>query len=144
MDVPDIFASRQGRAMWQAFAAGDETEVERLRAHLVAETSTTPEGAAFLDRFTRGLILHTRTIRAIERGDTQLADAYREELMEAAGRDVATLIVASSYLRAGLDQGWLPPEQHDQLTAAVAHISGPDIGLMVASIRRGRPEDTPS
>jgi hypothetical protein len=136
--LPDSFEVEQGHRMEAAFTAGDSAAAERARRHLVAEGSTDAQEAAFLDQYTKALVLVQEMITAQGAGDPARADALARQINATFAPALVRQVHLGMLFAAGRKQGWLPAADHDTLRALTAAL-GPEITEQFAQIRRGKP-----
>ena len=104
----------------------------------MAEGSTDPQDAAFLDQYTKALVLVREMIAAQGAGDQARSDALAEQITASFAPELVREVQLGMLCAAGRAQGWLPAADHDALTAFAA-AAGPEVSAQLAGIRRGQP-----
>lgn len=136
--LPDIYEVRQGQALSEAVRAGDDRQADLIRQHLLAESATSPQEAAHLDPIIHASMLFQQHMTARSEGDHERAEALMTTLRTDFPRAALQVVLSAALLRVGVEQGWLPENEHDQLTAELAD-AGPEVSELVGAIKRGRP-----
>jgi hypothetical protein len=135
--LPDVYEVRQGHAMAEAFRQGDADRVEQLRRNTVAESATDLGEEAVLDEVSRAALLFRRATDASDRGDHKQADALMTQLKENFSQATLDMILSAAHLHVGMEQGWLPADDHDRLTRWADAIDlGPDVRALINMIER--------
>lgn len=115
--LPDIYETRQAKAMLKALQEGDNEQARKIEDHLVAEASTDPEDGEKLREELRAALLFRAQTDASEAGDQAGAELFRQLMLATCSTRTVKLTIAGALLHAGLQEGGLPAKSHDQLTA---------------------------
>jgi hypothetical protein len=119
-ELPDIYETRQAAAIGEAIRAGDPDRAERLRRHLVAESSHDPDDARGLDEYTALVGAFTALMAARERGDHAEADRIARDTTAQYPREAIQHMIAMQLLAAGVRDGSMPADQYDRLVQLLA------------------------
>jgi len=136
--LPDSFDVALGQRMSAAHAAGDRTAVERARAYLVAEGSSSPQEASFLEEYTRALALTQDMVAAQGAGDTARSTDLARQITRDFAPEIVRQVQLGMLFAAGRQQGWLREADYDALAAATS-AGGPEVAEQMRHIRRGEP-----
>jgi hypothetical protein len=104
---------------------------------VVAEGSTDAQEAAFLDQYTRALVLVQQMIAAQEAGEQGRSDALARQINASFAPALVRQVRLGMLFAAGRKQGWLPAADYDLLLASTEG-SGPELSAQLARIRRGQ------
>ncbi|MER6256295.1 hypothetical protein ABT224_33590 [Streptomyces sp. NPDC001584] len=115
-ELPDIYETRQARAILEALQAGDVERARKLEDHLLAEAADGPEERETLRDQLRASMLFRAQIDASSSGDEATAAMFQEILTQTCSEKVIRTTIASALLHTGLAGGELPAENHDFLT----------------------------
>ncbi len=130
-DLPDIYETRQGRAMQEAFDVGDTAAAERIAQEVLAESASTPQERERLAEMMRATILYKELLDA---SDDDAAQAARDRLMAECSPRAIKHAMAASYLQLGLAEG-LPANMHAELVQWIDDLGfGEQIRALVAGI----------
>ncbi|MFD9590673.1 hypothetical protein ACFWBM_38990 [Streptomyces sp. NPDC059980] len=113
--LPDIYETRQARAILEALQAGDVKRAAQLENHLLAEAAEGPEEREAMRDQLRAAMLFRAQIDASEAGD-EAAARYQTILTQTCSEKVIRTLISSALLHAGLERGELPADKHDLLT----------------------------
>ncbi|MFE4264482.1 hypothetical protein [Streptomyces sp. NPDC056883] len=135
--LPDIYETRQAKAILKALQDGDVEQAKRLEDHLLAEAADGPEERESLRDQLRAAMLFRAQIDASAAGDEGTALLFQTILMETCSEKVIQTTRASALMHVGMQRGELSADDHDSLTAHLKE-NGVSAGLMelVAGIRR--------
>ncbi|MCC9310089.1 hypothetical protein LN042_23980 [Kitasatospora sp. RB6PN24] len=133
--LPDIFETRQGHALRDAYTAGDMQKARQIEEHLLAEAATTPAEREELADTLRSTVLFKEMYDARAAGDDERADSVMEHIKLMCTPKMIKMNLAAGYMQAGMREG-LTKEQHDQLKGWINDLGyGPEIQAMVESIQ---------
>ncbi|MFE2528764.1 hypothetical protein ACFXEL_31595 [Streptomyces sp. NPDC059382] len=135
--LPDIYETRQAKAILKALQDGDVEQAKRLEDHLLAEAADGPEERETLRDQLRAAMLFRASIDASAAGDEATAALFQTILKATCSEKVIQNMGASALLHVGMQRGELSADDHDSLTAHLKE-NGVSAGLMeiVAGIRR--------
>ncbi|WP_372672658.1 hypothetical protein [Amycolatopsis kentuckyensis] len=135
IDLPDVYEVRQGTALGaaieQARETGDLSPALKIVDHLAAE--------ADMDRdFMMALILFRQSVDAQTAGDPELAEVYVGLARSSFAPETLRQVSMMSKLTAGMRQGWLPAEGHDELAAYLDEAGADAVSLkrVLATVER--------
>jgi len=133
--LPDIFETRQGRALRDAYNAGDLEQARRIEQHLLAEAATTPEERETLAETLRGVVLFKEMMDAQAAGDEARAESVRGHIEVMCSPFIIKQNLAAGLMQAGLREG-LARADHERLVGWIKDLGyGEEIQKMVASIK---------
>ncbi|MGA5824098.1 hypothetical protein ACPC54_40410 [Kitasatospora sp. NPDC094028] len=134
LQLPDIYETRQGHALRDAYERGDMDEARRIEAHVLAEAATTPEEREVFAETLRGAMLFKELTQAKEAGDEARAEEISQRMVKLCSRRTIVQTISAGYLQAGLREG-LPKATHDELMAMLAELEvGGEIRRLAESI----------
>ncbi|WP_371801533.1 hypothetical protein OHA38_43235 (plasmid) [Streptomyces sp. NBC_01732] len=137
MQLPDIFETRQVKAFRDALMAGDLEQAKKIEDHLLAEAATSPEDREVLADQLRASMLFRAYVDASAAGDQATALVFQGLLTTMCSPETVQQTLMSGLLYAGLQQGSLPAEDHDRLTAWMKEADvGEAMRARLASITR--------
>ncbi|MFJ8388605.1 hypothetical protein ACIQ9Q_29590 [Streptomyces sp. NPDC094438] len=135
--LPDIFETRQAKALLAALQAGDLEQARKIEDHLLAEGSHSPEDRELLADQLRASMLFRAYIDASAAGDEVMCLLFQKLLKETCSERTVQATLMSGLLYSGLQQGSLPAKDYDRLTE---WMNGADVGeemkARLASITR--------
>ncbi|MFE9406847.1 hypothetical protein ACFYNY_34630 [Streptomyces sp. NPDC006530] len=135
--LPDIFETRQAKALLAALQAGDLEQARKIENHLLAEGAHSPEDRELLADQLRASMLFRAYVDASAAGDEVMCLLFQKLLKETCSERTVQATLMSGLLYSGLQQGSLPAEDHDRLTE---WMNGADVGeemkARLASITR--------
>ncbi|MFD5717210.1 hypothetical protein [Streptomyces sp. NPDC127036] len=135
--LPDIYESRQARAMLEALQAGDVERAVRLESHLLAEAAEGPEEREAMRDQLHAAMLFRAQIDASEAGDEAAAARHQTIFTQTCSEKVIRTLISSALLHAGLERGELPADKHDLLTQYLDENGvGAELKSLAAGIRR--------
>ncbi|RGD55410.1 hypothetical protein DR950_41850 [Kitasatospora xanthocidica] len=121
LELPDIYETRQGRALRDAYARGDMEQARRIEEHVLAEAATNGEEREVYRETLRGAILFQELMDAQEAGNDELAQSIRERMLLVCSRATILRTISAGYLQAGLREG-LPQKTHDELMSMLTEL----------------------
>ena len=105
------------------------------RRYLVAEGSASPEETAYLDQFTRAMMLVQDMIAT--KGTARAAELARQ-IQQQFPPEIVQQVQMGMLFSAGRTQGWLLERDYDKLAVAVSS-AGPEVTEQMRHIKRGKP-----
>lgn len=133
--LPETFDVVLGQRMAAAHAAGDTAGVEQARAYLVSEGTTDPADRAYLDAYTRALVVMQQVMAAQSAGERERADLLTEGLVAEIPAEILREVRLGMLFAAARNAGWLPADTYDELAARIP-ATGP-LADQFRHIRRG-------
>nr|WP_233109098.1 hypothetical protein [Streptomyces sp. 14R-10] len=138
LELPDNFESRQVKAFRDALMAGDLEQAKKIEDHLLAEAATSPADREVLADQLRASMLFRAYVDASGAGDEATALVIQGLLTTMCSPETVQATLMSGLLYSGLQQGSLPAEGHDRLTAWMKEADvGEEMKVRLASIARG-------
>jgi hypothetical protein len=123
-----------------AVKRGDLAGAEKIRAHMLSESDFVPPPEVDMDELTRAALLFRRSAEANAAGRPEEGRALMDQVVVTSGATTLVMLLSSSLLYVGKEQGWLSEQNHDELAAMTSHM-GPEMAVLVRAIRRGQPAD---
>jgi hypothetical protein len=123
-----------------AIKRGDIEGAEKIRAHMLREGDFVPPPEVDMDELTRAMLLFRRSGEANAAGRPEEGRALMDQVVVTSSATTLVMVLASSLLYVGQEQGWLSEHDHDELAAMTSHM-GPEMAVLVRAIKRGQPAD---
>jgi hypothetical protein len=135
--LPDIYETRQAKAILAALQAGDVERAKKLEDHLLAEAADGPEERETLREQLRASMLFRAQIDASAAGEEATAKLFQDILTQTCSEKVIKTLIASALMHTGLSAGELPAAEHDLLTQHLDENGvGSELRELVAGIKR--------
>jgi hypothetical protein len=133
-ELPDIYETRQAKAMLEALQAGDTDRARKIEDHLLAEAADGPEDREALREELRASMLFRAMTDASADGNEPLAQLFQELLTSTCSEKTIKATVAGALLHVGLEQGFLPAANHDFV---MQHLAQSDVSDQMKKLASG-------
>ncbi|MFD8385238.1 hypothetical protein ACFV2X_43100 [Streptomyces sp. NPDC059679] len=134
MKLPDIYETRQARALLVALQAGDTEQARKIEDHLLAEAADGPGDREALREELRAALLFRAHVDASAAGNEPTAQLFQSLLLATCSEQVIKATIAGAYLQVGLEHGSLPAQSHDFLAE---HMAGANVGEEMRELAAG-------